>query len=139
MWSHPNFLRLCEELGQRNPEQKLSPGSKIARGFADLGYEEFLLLTGNKLLALYSGQVTQFPEEHRRFFFEVPSPDELVSRIAKLNWDILSLEFIEQRSWKICMKHESSGRLSESLGDTIEETLTTALLTISNEEQANVG
>jgi hypothetical protein len=138
MWSHPNFLRLCEELGRTDPERALSPGTKIARGFADLGYEEFLLLNGNKLLALYSGQVTQFPDEHRRFFFEVPTPDDIVSRITALNWDILTLEFIEQRSWRICMKHQPSGRTSESSGDTIEEALTIALLAIYNEEQAHV-
>ncbi|NDC36545.1 MAG: hypothetical protein EBZ48_00660 [Proteobacteria bacterium] len=130
MLAHPSFLKLCEALHHASPGQDLEPGTKIARGFADLGYEEFLLLPGEKLLALYSGQVTLLQEEHRRFFFPVPTPDEMVERIIRDNWDILNLTYEEQRSWRLTICEATTKVTRTIVGSTIEESLVRGLLAL---------
>ena len=132
MLAHPSFLKLCEQLGHANPEQRLEPGMKIARGFADLGFEEFLLLPGSKLLALYSGQVTQFQEEHRTFFFPVPTADELIAHITTLNWDIDTLTYEDQRTWKLSLSEATTKATKAAEGGTLEECLARGLLSIVN-------
>ena len=127
MWSNPKFLKRCEDLKTRCGEVPFSEGMKIARGFADLGYEEFLLLPGRKLLSLYSGQVTPFPEEHSRFFFEVPTPDEVTDRIVRALWDLDSVRFVDQRSWTARLVHSKSGESREFSAPSIEEVFVEAL------------
>ena len=131
MWSNPRFLKLCEALKTKRGEVPLQDGMKVARGFADLGYEEFLLLPGGKLLSLYSGQVTPFPEQHANFFFEVPAADEISDRIVRELWDIQSLTFEDQRSWKARLKHSKTGESREFTAPTIEELFVTALTGVS--------
>jgi len=130
MLSHPQFLKLCEDLGRLCPSDELEAGMKVARGFADLGYEEFLLLPGDRLLALYSGQITPLPPEHRGFFFAVPSPDELVERIIKGNFDIASLVYEEQRSWRLTLAEATTGIIRETQGDSLEECLANGMISI---------
>ena len=128
MLSHPQFLKLCEELGRLSPTHELEAGMKVARGFADLGFEEFLLLPGERLLALYSGQITSLPPEHRKFFFAVPSPDHLVERIIRRNFDIISLVYEEQRSWRLILAEATTGKSVEAEGESLEECLAHGLM-----------
>ena len=128
MWSHPTFLKRCEEWRQKNTEPPLKEGTRIARGFADLGYEEFVLLPGKKLLSLYSGTLTQFPEEHAHFFFPVPSADEMVEDIERKGFDIVSLEYRDQRTWVATMEDCKSHKRSVFEGGTLEIVLITALM-----------
>jgi hypothetical protein len=62
-------------------QPKFQEGMLIGRGFADLGYEAFLLLPGKKILSLFTAQVTPFPEEHRHFFFVIPSVDDVMAEM----------------------------------------------------------
>lgn len=135
MLAHPSFLKLCEELRHAVPEQELEPGMKIARGFADLGYEEFLLLPGERLLALYSGQVTALQDEHRKFFFHVPTPDEMLATIIKANWDIASLHYEEQRTWRLEVCEATTKETCNATGDTLEECLARCLRAIYSQER----
>lgn len=132
MWSDPKFLKLCEEFKQKCGAIPLSDGMKVARGFADLGYEEFLLLPGDKLLSLYSGQVTAFPHEHANFFFEVPTADELVDRIVRAFWDIEELVFQEQRRWVLKILNAKSKKVKKFVAPTLEEVLITAISNLSS-------
>ena len=131
MWSNHSVLKLSEELGRMYPDTTFEEGMKIARGFADLGYEEFLLLPGGKLLALYSGQVTQFPEEHRRFFFEVPTPDQVAARLNKAFWDIRSLQLEDQRTWMLTIVNAKTGAVLTFSADLLEECFLHAAVGIS--------
>lgn len=101
MWSTKEYLKACEQLKGLGLDLPFAAGMRIARGFADLGIEEFLLLPGDKLLSLCSGSTSQLPNEHRKFFFLVPSFEQLVNAIQELDFDLLGVEFKEQREWQV--------------------------------------
>ncbi|MEZ4754081.1 MAG: hypothetical protein R3A13_07195 [Bdellovibrionota bacterium] len=100
-WSSKEFLQICEELATLGFKPELNAGGRIARGFADLGFEEYLYLPPNKLISLFTGDKSILPEEHRDFFFVVPTVDEMVNAILEYNARVLSIEHVEQRVWSV--------------------------------------
>lgn len=74
----PAFLRRAELLQQVGIALAWEPGRAVARGFADLGYEEFVLLTESTLVSTFTGERSTLAPDHRRFFFRVPTFEELV-------------------------------------------------------------
>ena len=82
------LLKSLEALKELGFALDLSVGTQIARGFADLGYEQFLLMNNGKLLALYTGTISELKPEHKQFFFNVPSSDRILLELHLLGWDI---------------------------------------------------
>lgn len=80
------FLRACEELMRAGYALKLEEGACIGRGFADIGYEAFIVLPGPKLLSLFTGQQIPFQERERHFFFCIPSEEELLGFLSSQAW-----------------------------------------------------
>jgi hypothetical protein len=111
MWFTREQFQLCNELKQWGLEPRFEPGDVVARGFADLGFEEFQVLPGPKLLSLTAGTATQLPTDHRAHFFWIPSVDEAISLVEKLGAGIRSCVRSEAREWV----------LELLIGDTIEE------------------
>ena len=132
MWSKNRFLKECADLKEQGFPFVQEQGRRIARGYADLGYEEFILLTENKLLSLYSGKPSEIPEGHSHHFFLVPSCDEMVDEIIKRGFDIESLQFKNQRSWEIVATKKEGNRISEG-APTLEQALLLALKQIVRE------
>ena len=110
MWSSKEFLGRCEQLKEAGIELQLGPGRRIARGFADLGYEEFYSLSGSKMASIYTGHTSELPPEHQKFFFLVPGFDTLVDEIVRRDFDLVSLEFLDQRDWQLQVRHVKSLR-----------------------------
>lgn len=84
-WSQPSKLVLLSrlhDLGFLQP--KFIAGEKISRGFADLGFEEFVLIAEARMVSLLSGKVSELPREHRAFFFLVPSTYEILDLVHRL-------------------------------------------------------
>lgn len=125
MWSSKGFLARCERLKGLGFEPELEPGLRVARKFADLGIEEFLLLPSKKIVSLFTGQVSELVDAHLQHLFAVPSTDQLVSMIQKSDFDLEELRFVDQREWEISIRHYDSGechrvcagRLDEALAD----------------------
>jgi hypothetical protein len=109
MWSSKAFLKHCEKLKEAGLAIQFEPGVRIARGFADLGYEEFYALSGGKAVSVFSGQVAQIPPEHQKFFFLVPSFDRLINEIQRAGFDVECLEFENQRTWVLSVKEPQGG------------------------------
>jgi hypothetical protein len=101
MWFPQAILKQCEQLSRAGYNPEFSQGMRVARGYADLGYEEFVLIKSRTLLSLFNGKTSEMPEGHEKFFFHIPSADELVIEIRKRGWDLVASEFYEQRTWKI--------------------------------------
>ena len=127
MWSSNSFLKACERLKNAGfpfvPEQ----GLRIGRGYADLGYEEFLLLQDRTMLSLFSGKTSELPEGHENFFFVIPSPDEIVHNLATRGASIESISFHQQRIWKVIV---GGSREISVEGRTLHEALLSALTTL---------
>lgn len=128
IYASPEYLRRCEKLGAIRSNVRFEAGQKIARGFADLGYEEFLLLPNNTLLSLFSGKLSDFPEEHLKFFFWVPTSEELLQELVKVV-DIVSIEYFEQRTWKANLTKLKNNQSFAIAQDTLELALLEALIT----------
>ena len=102
-------------------------GTTVARGYADLGYEEFVLLSESKLLSLQSGKISELPEAHRHFFFAVPTVDRMVDQINRSGVDFGEMLFVEQRSWQVALK-DNAGVSDVLRATTIEELFLRALM-----------
>jgi hypothetical protein len=110
MWSSKAFLERCAKLKEHGLEVEFEIGSRLARGFADVGFEEFYLLSGSKLVSIFSAHTSTLTPEHRGFFFLVPDADILVNEIEKRGFDVASLEFRDQRTWVVCLRHAGTGK-----------------------------
>lgn len=104
---HSNsFLKECEKLKEKGFSVDFKPGQQIARGFADLGYELFCLLPNNKTTSLFTGEKADFSEDHKEFFFVVPTKDELIEGIQRKGFEIKLLSYVDQREWKIIVEKD---------------------------------
>ena len=101
MWHEPDFLKACETLKQKGRATRFSPGARVARGFADVGFEEFVVLPSGKLMSLFTGTQTELANEHRNFFFEVPGVEELIHELEKAGERIETIEYVNQRHWRV--------------------------------------
>ena len=100
-WSSKEFLQICQDLSELGYKPELNAGGRIARGFADLGFEEYLYLPPDKLVSLFTGDKSTLPEEHRDFFFVIPTVDMMVSVALEHGAEILSIDHVEQREWNV--------------------------------------
>lgn len=101
---HSNkFLKECEALQQAGWKPELYSGMRVARGFADLGYEEFYLLPQNKLVSIYTGESSQYNPAERDFFFLVPDTKQLIAELNNQECEIASLVHEDNREWVLCL------------------------------------
>ena len=101
MWFTKDIFALCTTLHERGLEPRFEVGDIVARGFADLGFEEFQVLPGPSLLSLTAGTVKPLPEDHRHHFFWIPSVDETVAIIEVRGAMIRECVRVDCREWQI--------------------------------------
>ena len=125
MWSKRTFLEQCEKLRESMLAPTFTDGEIVSRGFADLGFEEFLVLPGKKLLSLQAGTVGEIPEQHRHFFFRVPSVDDMINLMENLGLNGITCDREDQRIWKV--KVEIRGEEYSFSAPTLKDVLIQAL------------
>jgi hypothetical protein len=103
-WSQRSILEKSEKLHALGLRCELKPGVKLARKFADLGYEEFLVMPDFRLLSLCTGDCREIVPGEEAHFFVVPSVDFMIERIDVLGYDILRVDYIDRRIWRLEMK-----------------------------------
>lgn len=111
MWATKQFLALSKQLFDAGLRFDLRPGAALARGFADMGEEEFILLPGRKLLSSYTGKLSTLEAEAEKFFYVLPTVSEMTDKLQRLNYDIDGLVFAEQREWRLQCHHIESERI----------------------------
>lgn len=125
------FLAKCQALSEAGFRPALEVGMFLGRGFADLGFELFSYLGQARYISLFTGQSAQINENEQSKLFAVPSCDEMVNEILKLGLDINSLDFIDQRHWKLsasdCRSREKFEFEADSLQDVLIDCLTARL------------
>jgi hypothetical protein len=124
VWYSREQFALCDELRIWGLVPRFEPGDVVARGFADLGFEEFQVLPGPSLLSLTAGTTKALPEDHRHHFFWIPSVDETVELIESRGGVLESCQRQDGRTWVVKMRLAQH----ESLVDVSDATLHTALL-----------
>lgn len=101
MWFSREQFALCSEARQWGLEPRFEPGDIVARGFADLGFEEFQVLPSSRLLSLTAGTVSALPTAHAGHFFWIPSVDEVVELLERRGVPCVSCDRIDQRDWVV--------------------------------------
>ena len=101
MWASREYLALCQTLHRAGFRPPIREGQRIARGFADVGFEEFWVLPQQKLVSIVNGQQSQLSAEHEKFFFRVPDVDALVDAITRSGYDLSAVQFVDQRRWHV--------------------------------------
>lgn len=109
MWFTRQVFELCHALKEAGLQPRFEPGDIVARGFADLGFEEFQVLPGPKLLSLTAGTMTTLQDDHRHFFFWVPSVDETVELIEREGWVARMCERGDTREWRVEFVRRDAG------------------------------
>lgn len=99
MWFSREQFTLASELKQWGLEPRFEPGDIVARGFADLGFEEFQVLPSSKLLSLTAGTVSSLPTDHSSHFFWIPSVDEITDVLERRGVPCITTKRVEQRDW----------------------------------------
>jgi hypothetical protein len=108
MWFTKEQFAICNELKQWGLQPRFEPGDIVARGFADLGHEEFQVLPGPKLLSLTAGTVSQVQDDAALHFFWIPSVDEITTLLEKAGAQRVSLSRQDQREWVAEAQHRDS-------------------------------
>lgn len=126
MWFTPEQFGLCNELRTWGLQPRFEPGDVVARGFADLGHEEFQVLPGPKLLSLTAGTTTPVPEGHAGHFFWIPSVDECVELLEKRGVVCVSCERKDGREWVV--QAQCCGDIEAHRAASLHEALLRALL-----------
>jgi hypothetical protein len=108
MWFTRDQFALCSRLRELGLEPRFEVGDLVARGFADLGFEEFQVLPGPRLLSLTAGTVKPLPEDHRHYFFWIPSIDELIGIVEARGGMVAECAREDQREWRVAL-HNNIG------------------------------
>ncbi len=107
-------------------EPRFEPGDIVARGFADLGFEEFQVLPSSQLLSLTAGTVSRIPEDHRGHFFWIPSADEAIDWLEARGVVIRECVRNDGRSWTMTLQ-QPDGVVREVRGESLHEVVLRAL------------
>jgi len=125
MWFTREQFQICQELKQWGLEPRFEPGDVVARGFADLGFEEFQVLPGRVLLSLTAGTTSPLPEEHVVHFFWIPSVDEAVDLLERRGVECRAAHRHDGRTWTFQISHE--GALESFEGESLHDAALAAL------------
>jgi hypothetical protein len=74
----------CHRLYRLGAFKQFGAGDVIARGFADVGFEEFFILYDGSLLSLTSGDRSNLADSEKHAFFLIPSVDDIIEEMACL-------------------------------------------------------
>lgn len=114
-------LARCEVLKQRGFPQKIEAGTHVSRGFADLGYEQFIVLPAGTLLSLFTGDRSTLLDEHRQFFFCVPTVDTFCSFLQNSECEVTCMLKDNECAVSISSERCSYESLTTSLWDCLLE------------------
>ena len=99
MWLSRTQLESFQTLRDLGLVPSFEIGTRVGRGFADLGYEEYCVLPGNRLQSLLTGTIAPLVDADKPKLFAVLSVDEIVERIVLAGCDVVNISSPEQRDW----------------------------------------
>lgn len=94
-----NHLELCHTLLKKEHEFRLKPGLRIGRGFADIGFEEYSVLSGYNVISLHTGKSITLEPDFPKFYFPIYTIDEMSRFLYEQHCDIAEIRYDDQRTW----------------------------------------
>jgi hypothetical protein len=140
MWNDRKYLERLAVLADRGYLREFECGDVVGRGFADVGYEEFVVLPNARLCSLYTGQVVDLPavdgpqSNATRYHFLVPTLQQLGDIICRAGFENIKIETELGAFWRAsCEDGRASGIGKGKTGSgewckTPEEALVSAFL-----------
>lgn len=129
MGMQKSHLALCERLHKAGIlSVQFEVGDKIARGFADLGAEEFQVIAQDRIISLFTGHQSDLLDSERRFFFELPDVDRLIEILDQKGVEIFELSRPNQRRWSLGVRTKSHSEIKRFESETLWESFALALL-----------
>lgn len=133
MWFTQEQFALCSSLRHMGLEPRFEVGDLVARGFADLGFEEFQVLPGPSILSLTAGTLKPLAEDHRQHFFWIPSVDESIELLEARGAIIQSCLREDNRHWKLSVINQVNAVI-EITARSLHEALLRALVGVLRDE-----
>ena len=99
MWSEREYLKTCDNVHKLGLRPRFEPGEIVARGFADLGFEEFLILPSKKLLSVMTGNIAELADGDRDRLVFVPGVEQLVEILEERKCFLERIEFVDGVRW----------------------------------------
>jgi hypothetical protein len=123
MWNDRKYLERLGMLADRGYLREFEAGDVVGRGFADVGYEEFVVLPNARLCSLYTGQVVDLPRSDGQqasapnFHFLIPTLQQLGDIICRAGFENIKIETELGAFWRASCE---DGRVSGADKSTIE-------------------
>lgn len=121
MLTTPGIFKLAEALDRAGVKVPLSSGTRVGRGFADIGYEEFALLPGGdivldgraqsqylsaRVVSLLTGEVRTLNEHEVQKLFVIPSVDQLLEIAFELKLGELIIAGGVLTGWEVSLVNQ---------------------------------
>jgi len=110
MWLSRSELSIFQELAHLGLKPSFEIGSRVGRGFADLGFEEYCVLPGSRLQSLLTGTISPLVEAEKAKFFGILAVDEMLTELTRIGFDVYSLGSPDQRAWILEMSNQSGSK-----------------------------
>lgn len=123
-------LARCEVLKHSGFPQSIEAGTHLSRGFADLGYEQFIVLPAGSLVSLFTGDRSTLSDEHKQFFFCVPTVDALCAFLHNNECEVACVFEDDEYTVSITSEQVTHESISTSLWDCLLECCLALLETI---------
>lgn len=114
-------LKLFETLSRARPPLSLCEGMRVGRGFADVGYEEFLVISADRLVSLLTGTVSALDEMRREHLFEIPTIDQIIGEIHRAGYEIVDVACVDRRTWRASLRNLEGGTCVTEEARSVEE------------------
>ena len=98
-------MRISEQVARATELHTPRAGEHIARRFADIGYEEFLVLPQERMVSLLSGVVSPLPQGDEDSVFVMPSIERLVGWCGEHGIGIAQVAWCHEREWHVHLVH----------------------------------
>lgn len=97
-------IAACHRLYRCGALTQFGPGDMIARGFADVGFEEFFVSYDGTLLSVPAGDRSNLDEGERHAFFLLPTVDDIIGEIYALGGVVERIEKLpEPLGWRVAV------------------------------------
>lgn len=119
-----SFLNECQLLHRAGLAAPFEIGQIVARGFADLGIEEFIIVPGEQMISLCTGSISSLAD--REHLFWVPNIHEMTLELMERGCKIHSITFEEERYWSLSLT-TADGRKRAFVSPVLESSIAQAL------------
>ncbi len=104
MWISPELFKVAEKLKASGYAPALEPGIRVARGFADVGFEEFVILPNGNLMSLFTGEQRPIKDGEIEHLVVVPDVDMITDQLIAHGMNGFHVELLKSNRWSFVHK-----------------------------------